>query len=72
MFEALVQLRSRGLQLHSRLQAVRHGRAPSDKAVNLFLDVDEWRFHNASSIGRPSGLRKRRWVMLNLKRRVFL
>mgnify|MGYP001552938201 FL=1 len=72
MFETLVQLRGRGLQLHSRLQAVRRGRAPPDKAVNLFLDVDKWRFHNASSIGRPSGLRKRRWVMLNLKRRAFL
>jgi hypothetical protein len=60
MFEALVQLHCRGLQLHSGLQAVRRERAPPDKAVNPLFDIDEWLFHNVSSIGRLPPPRKRR------------
>ena len=47
MLESLVKLRRRGLQLHSRPQAVRRACPPTDKAVNLFFEVDEWLFHAA-------------------------
>ena len=53
-----MQLRRRGLQLHARPQAVRHTGAPSDKAVNLFLDVDKRCFHDTASISRQSVARK--------------
>ncbi len=39
---------------------VRHLGAPPDQAVNLFLNVDEWRFHNAASISPFSAPCKRR------------
>ena len=50
MFESLVKFRSQCLQLHSRLPTVRRTGAPSDEAVNLLFDVDEWLFHGAASI----------------------
>ena len=58
MFESLVKLRRRFLQLHSRPQAVRRLGATPDEAVNLFLDVDERLFHNVFSINRDAGQSK--------------
>ena len=39
-------------------KGVRHARAPPDKAVNVFLDVDERMFHGVESISRPIRWRK--------------
>jgi len=59
MFESFVKLCRRLLQLHPCLQAVRRLGAPPDKAVNLFLDVDERLFHDAASISCDLGQSKR-------------
>ena len=60
MFESLVELRSRFLQLHSRPQTVRRLRAAPDKAVNLFLDVDERLLQDGFRIDRHSKQSKQR------------
>jgi len=54
MLESLVKFQPRGLHPHSGLQPVRRPGATPDKAVNLFLDVDERLFHGVFSISRDA------------------
>jgi hypothetical protein len=54
VLESPMKLQSGSLHLHPRLQPVGRLRATSDKAVNLFLDVDERLFHDGFSIGRSA------------------
>jgi len=58
MFESLVKLCRRFLQLHSRPQTVRRLGAPTDEAVNLFLDVDGRLFHGVFRISCDAGQSK--------------
>ena len=60
MFEALVQLHRRFLQLHARRQTVRRLGAQTDETINLFFDVDERLFHVVVSIGWQRRQRKQR------------
>jgi len=50
MHERFVKLPPERLQLHSGLPAILRSRPATDKAVNLFLDVNERLFHDAASI----------------------
>ncbi|HAO79975.1 MAG TPA: hypothetical protein DCQ92_13595 [Verrucomicrobia subdivision 3 bacterium] len=58
MFESLVKLCRRFLQLHSRPQTVRRLGATPDEAVNLFLDVDGRLFHGVFRISCDAGQSK--------------
>ncbi len=59
MFESSMKLHSQLLQLHPGLPSVRRLCPPPDKAVNLFLDVDERLFHDAASMSCDIGQSKR-------------
>ena len=52
MLESFVKFQPRGLHPHSRFQPVRRPGATPDKAVNLFLNIDERLFHSVFSINR--------------------
>lgn len=50
-----------GFVARRRRKRIRRFGAATDKAVNLFLDVDERFFHGGFSINRAAKQSKRRW-----------
>jgi hypothetical protein len=58
MIELFMELQPRCLQLHACLPAFGRFCPSADKAVDLFLDVDERLFHGKKSISRSVHWRK--------------